>query len=569
MRTITALSVDARRRARVRGACALGAALLAGGIALVRSATSSTPESPRATQAESAEKAPLSGLDAQPGDEHAYALTLQIELSAALSNLFDGARAEALTGTASTRVVGRLHELVLDRQTSLVTLEAPEVTAQGARLSTMEAALVRGVLVERTTGGQIASVRTAKGADGEAIAMLRELAVILQWSRPPEGARSWTAREQAVEGTIEARYALDEGGRFRKEASRLVEPTIVPAPLPLPASVSVDLHGQVEPGTFALLRLAGTRSVTRTAASGAPFVRGVAEVTLARARSSRDEARARDVAASRDDYFDAPARLGDPLPTSPRSERGVLERLAAGRSTGELVSLVQRAATDVEAKRVLETSLRAFLILHPEACREIARAAASSSLAHSGARTVVYGLVASGHAEAQRALVELGRAWRGTGETVQLLPSLAALAAPNRDTEAFLRGLRAEPGASADLLANVDITLGTVAAHVQKDDPARADAIAEELERRVVATTAPAALAPLLAALGNTASERIRDVAPAYLTSEDTGVRRMAVYALGRLPDAEGRETLTEIAKGDSDAGVRNEAARALERMGG
>jgi O-acetyl-ADP-ribose deacetylase (regulator of RNase III) len=213
--------------------------------------------------------------------------------------------------------------------------------------------------------------------------------------------------------------------------------------------------------------------------------------------------------------------------------------------------------------------LWAYLKLHPEGTAAIAKLAAEASPGDPGAKMVVQALARAGTPDSQRGLATIIDAWRGTDAASAVTPLLAMSAAPTIESENYLRSLRDGANASPDLASTASLALGAVAARVQGSDPDRAAAIADECVERLKAQDGADAIGGALAALGNTGSSRILDVAPSYLTNDDAFVRRMAVHALGQAEsNADVRASLERVAASDGDEQVRAEAAKILARKG-
>jgi HEAT repeat protein len=227
------------------------------------------------------------------------------------------------------------------------------------------------------------------------------------------------------------------------------------------------------------------------------------------------------------------------------------------------------SASDPSEAMHAERALSAYLKDHPEAAARVAREIAARSRDDRYGQALLRALVRDGGPESQRAMVDLVKQWKTDARAIDVLPLLSLPYRPTRETEDFLVALRADTSA-ASLAPSVDSALGAIAGQLQDSDPARADAIAARFEDQVRSAKDPFHLEQALVAMGNTRSERILDMASQFLTSEDLDVRRAAVFALGRAPDApDTRAALEKIAANDADQTVRRTAQRALARRGG
>jgi hypothetical protein len=327
--------------------------------------------------------------------------------------------------------------------------------------------------------------------------------------------------------------------------------------------VAADEHGAFQTDALALQSLSGQLVITKWSGDGHAMVaRATTTLGVTGLGERVDVPAALRVSATRDDVFGPSLRL-DETPALPVDSRAVLAEMVGTRTEGDLLREIADAAHDEDAARDLKRTLGAFLTLHPEECDAVARAIAQSTPADAGARMALTALARAGHLEAQRAMVSVAKAWGARGQAGAVLSLLGSFAEPSAETEAYLRARRDDP--APDVAIHAEEALADIAAHLRERDPARADAIAADIEARVARSAGqPAALAQELLVLGNTRSERAEEVALQYVGSSQASVRRMAVYAIGRALDDEGRALLSKIAQEDPDAQVRDEALRAL-----
>jgi hypothetical protein len=318
----------------------------------------------------------------------------------------------------------------------------------------------------------------------------------------------------------------------------------------------------VKLAAFGLVELAGNEVHDHAGPTGAVLARADERISLRRTRTERSLERAMAIAASVEASFGPWIAVDAPPATSPADGRRELERLAGTRTFADVEALLGRLEGDAALQRDLQRSLWARLRLHPEEMAAVGRRLQTLKTDSVAAHTLLGALIQAGTPEAQRTLV--GEAQRVHGERsamASIVSGLGGIEAPTMDTEAFLRTLHDDPTKSDGLGHTAEVALGNVAAHVHDADPARADAIIDDLATRLQTEKDPGEAAAELAALGNARSDRVTELAPAFLHNDDAQVRRMALFALGRVGTDAARALIDQVAESDPDPSIRRAAA--------
>jgi hypothetical protein len=467
------------------------------------------------------------------------------------------------------RVRGKLVELALDPRAtlSLIALRDAGVTFGAERQPSIESALAQGILVQRDARGRIARVRLPKSMDDQADPALRMLAMLVEWTAPEGDERDWKTIEPSVDGDATVHYAIGGSPHGVAPFTRTIDGVASKAAGGLVSNDSGVVVGDVD--------LDARRLVSAHAELSLEKLNGTAKVvavrlnaTLTRTAEERDAATAVGVLASADEVFADWTALDTRRAAGAHvDEEAARAKLIGGRSLDELLAAVDTRDPLAGARAVL--ALEAYLKSHPEAVARLAKEIAASERGDKHAQALLHALARDGGPESQRAMVDLVKLWTKAGRATDVLPLLGSTRHPTQETQDSLVAMRADPSA-ASIASSVDTTLGAMAAQLQGSDPSRADAIAARFEAQLHDAKNAIDMQHVLLALGNTRSERILDLVPAYLSSDDIDIRRAAVFALGRAPDApDTRSTLERIAANDADEGVRETAMRALGRQGG
>jgi hypothetical protein len=459
-------------------------------------------------------------------------------------------------------VEGDVRDLVIQATpgevVSLLTLSDARLSTSSqpdsVRTPALPAALARGIVVERTADGSPRRVRLSRDADVDGVSILRAVVDAMTTVIPAAPGATWTSREPTSEGARSARYERTGDTAFLKH----VAPTDG-----APTVIEGELRGALD--ASGLVDLAGEETHQRLGPDRTPLVRAEERISAHRTRVGSNLARALEVCASLDEAFGPWIAVDAPLPPDAGAERKRLERVAGGRSLADFESMLARVETDPRAEQDLQQSLWAYILLHPEAAEALTPRLLREKLNGPRGRVLVGALTQAGSPEAQRALVEAAdHGQRDRDGVATVLGSLGSVAAPTMDTEAYLRAVHDDPSRSDDLGRTAEVALGNVAAHLRDSDPSRADDIALDLATRLRTEKDPAEAAAELAALGNARSDRVTELAPALLHSEDVQVRRMTAFALGRVGTDAARALIEQMAESDPDPSVRKEASRAL-----
>jgi len=535
------------KRTKVLGVAVAVAALGATATWGLRRAPSAGPSSV-ATPVMSASSRPIAARPsrAMPGDVARYELTLDTDAAVA-----DGAGLRAPMHARTTgELVERAIQVTPTGAVSVLTVDA----AEGPR-----EILGRGIVVERDARGAVTRARLPLGAGANDAGALLSLAAHLSMSAPAAAEAQWDAREATAHGTRAAHYERGEGGAFVKRVLGITAPTRGRSAI---ANETGELRGALD-DRGVLVSLTGVVHEEHRVAS-AIIARMTTTLTIVRTSTERDLARAVALSASLDDAYGPWQSLDAPLPRSKEDDTRALANIAGARTAGDVDALIARAnAKDAAARKEIGEVLWAYLRLHPEATAAIGARVAKMKPNDGAAKLLANALVSTATPEAQRALVEIARAWKGDEAARAIIAGLGIAPSPTRDTEEFLRATLEENGDPNAAHASA-VALGNVADHVRKDDPARADAIAADLLERAKSATGPTDQSAALAALGNARAGGAAEIAGPLLRSADAQVRRMAAFALGRSGDPAARALLEECIKRDPDETVRREAADAL-----
>lgn len=555
-------------------ACTGGVVWLAAGVHTRAAATA--PVAPSVDSAAGAAPALASRL----GEQRRYPARIVTDLTLSPEVLVPaGARVvrqASATRSIHQEVRGKVVETSLDPWATIsrVSVDDAEVALVGERQPRIERALAQGILVRRDPRGRVERVRLPKDADASSDAALRMLPMLLEWTRDeqaPAGATSsWDAEEATVDGDAAVHYELaehaGEAPAFTRRIDRLTRiGRAAPGPALVP-SESGTLRGEVDLAAGRVAMMRGDLGWVRRTAAAEVFAEGRTEVAFERAAVTIDPDAAARASAHVEEVFGDWVALGDA--SAPRDAQALLRADILGSQT-LAEALRDLDATDAAASAHAQRYLRAYLDEHPELAARLAREIADLPRGSRGSLARLGALASHGGPESQRALVGLVQQWKGTDRGSEVLVLLAQAHAPTLETESFVRGLQTDP-AAAGMVPLAQSTLAAMAGQLQDSDPARADAVAADFEARVRAASNPVDLTQALVCLGDTRSERIADVVPQFLSSDDPSVRRAAVFALGRAPDEAGTSpTLEQIAQSDPDDRVRAAALRALRGRGG
>lgn len=179
------------------------------------------------------------------------------------------------------------------------------------------------------------------------------------------------------------------------------------------------------------------------------------------------------------------------------------------------------------------------------------------------ARVAIGALVAVGTPEIQAALVRVIEARDHDERFMELLlPSVGFLARPTPATETAVRSVSASRVPETVRTA-ADLTLGIMAGHLARVEPARAAAIVDGYAARLARATGIEERSQLLLVLGNAGTPAAGAAVATQLADPNPAVRSLAVAALRRVPTPEAEAQLT-AALDDGDAKVRDSASRTL-----
>lgn len=244
------------------------------------------------------------------------------------------------------------------------------------------------------------------------------------------------------------------------------------------------------------------------------------------------------------------------------NERALQERTLAGASLEELVRKAEQPSITLRQRNDLFLRLRALFYLRPtEADRALGltKPVTVDLLAES--------LAGAGNEASQAALGKLLEREIGT-ESFQahlaLLIPLVRMEKSCRDT--LLRA--AFESADVDLRYTAQLILGSNVRRCLRTNPAQAKAFGDRLVEALPGADADGKL-NLLYALGNAGDPERLPIQESFLTDANPRLRAGAVHSLRLLLDARMRRRLEELAKVETDAGVRQEIEELLTGAGG
>ncbi len=176
-------------------------------------------------------------------------------------------------------------------------------------------------------------------------------------------------------------------------------------------------------------------------------------------------------------------------------------------------------------------------------------------------------LASAGTPQAQQAMCEL-LARDDVREWEELPLLVGRFAFVRRPTEASMQCVMAlydwARGRGDEALAQAILyPLGSLARHIERDEPLLADLVHEALVSELAAATDVQARVAVIAGLGNHGRATDRDRLLALLSDDDDEIRASAVFALRHLQDPKITDALV-VALGDTDRAV---AMRALESL--
>lgn len=179
-------------------------------------------------------------------------------------------------------------------------------------------------------------------------------------------------------------------------------------------------------------------------------------------------------------------------------------------------------------------------------------------------RVAVGALAGAGTPAAQSAMARLVDVRTKDRSFLDLLvPSMGFAEHPSVELESSLRRLAAndERAAVRDM---ANLAIGTAAANLRTEDPARAHAIVDSFGTKLARATSPNETRTYLEVLANTGSEDAGKILSRYLDDDRRDVRAHAAEAMRLVPTKDAEEKLTTLMRSDDDETVRAGAAWAL-----
>ncbi len=217
-----------------------------------------------------------------------------------------------------------------------------------------------------------------------------------------------------------------------------------------------------------------------------------------------------------------------------------------------------------DAKSAAYFELMARIVRDPGAIAELETIISGKDRHQPMVQVAVGALVGAGTPEAQAALVRMLDARKTDDSFLQLLvPSMGFARKPTPELEGALRSLAASdrPAAVREM---AHLAVGTTAARLQAEDPARARHIIDDYDHKLRGATNAQDMSTYLSVLGNAGTKEAAQVVERYLDDSRPTVRAEALEALRRVPTAEAESHLTHALHQDSDESVRTSAAWAM-----
>jgi hypothetical protein len=269
------------------------------------------------------------------------------------------------------------------------------------------------------------------------------------------------------------------------------------------------------------------------------------------------------VALTKTDFEDAPSGMTGDLAATDVDAR-IEERMQKdelGDDTWETL-LARAPAADDSVKTSLKW--RALFRLHPEECEKAKRVIVRTASDEPQFRMLTQALAKAGTREAQRALtaaMDETKERAGAGE--QIMAQIAQITTPTRETEAFVREV-ALHSEDDDVRGMAKLALGAMSRALRDEDPARAEALAQETAARWSAAANDGERLETLAAIGNAGTEYALDPAREALGNADSRVRGAAAAALRFVEGASAEGLLDAVVEKDPSPEVRAEAVQAM-----
>ncbi len=524
-----------------------------------------------------------------PGREVTYAVTyasdgaLRVGEAAQASHLVSSVRAKLVRTVLGTSPREGI-ELLLYRFVGAEIAIAIDESSRATDAARIEADLARGLVVEMTRSGTIASVRMDPAASSLSRAFARALAAWTQVALVSTDATSWIAREIDTNGPLAAAYGVvprpssfgdvlslrktkrplgtREGERAALGEMFLRAETGSTAVVEIDVDVAqgevVEIAGdETTDATLGGQSLAHTRTTFDAERTSARVLDAAALAALAVEIAPLLES-----APMALDAHDA--TLGD----SAKAEAS--RHWLGGATLAEITRGLDDEARAPREGRSFDLFLKvqAYAFLHPAECEAIARLLHARPPRGSASATIVAALAATGSKEAQAALVGVVTAHGATADQMlRIVPSLGMLASPLQETEDAVRTLR-DTSKRADVAATAALALGIMARSIAATSPARATRIVDEALARLARDERDArdeaAVKHDLSVLGNTGSTRIVDDVVRLSRSGTPSVRAQAGFSLRFVADEAAEARLLELLARDDDVLVRARAAAAL-----
>lgn len=282
------------------------------------------------------------------------------------------------------------------------------------------------------------------------------------------------------------------------------------------------------------------------------------------------------------------ARVGQPaqasvvLPASLETFRGSAP--AAKLTPEQLRARDARLAKDVTVETVLGwltaasaggtlpdgAAMRAaaFLRLHPEACAYLTAEYRAGRVAKQGLGLGLDMLAMAGHATAQgemRTILSLPKLREDTKAFPHLAQRFIFVDSPTHETADYVAGLMQDGAQKGDprLRRAAAVALGAVAHHLATSDPAKAQALDQQLVDSLAKSQTPADKAAVLAAMGNAGTERGAKAIITAAADPSFFVREQAANSLRNVHSKEATAALVTMAA-DADWSVQRTAWRSL-----
>ncbi|WP_394825917.1 HEAT repeat domain-containing protein [Pendulispora albinea] len=445
----------------------------------------------------------------------------------------------------------------------------------------MSALLAGETFVTRDALGHTKSIRFPESMPDKGRNLVREMLALGQVTLPgsvsagagaPEpmaDAKTWTAREETMNGAFDASYTVKAVQGDRVTLTKSLRPS----------GEAGRLHGEVmRPRVEQIDERASEFRVSR--ADGAVEGADVAVALVLKVGSRRiGETKARLVLAHvekrtlseselamRARALEGAAAAGSPASDLAASD--VDARLERNMQEKELGSddwrTLSARNSDVEPTKTY-LKMKALFFLHPESCDQARRALTAMDDPNAARfQRVAAALASAGTPESQAALVSALRASDGKrAKEHALLGAMGFVKKPTAETMKVLDDIVSAKG-DDEVRSTARFARASLAGQGADPNTPQARAVVKSEVAAYRSATGGEERTTALLALGNTGSQDVLDVAREALADSDPQVRAAGAASLRFVAAGEAEDLLVRVAANDSASAVRAEALRSL-----